>query len=108
MSSHAPTASAAAKAGLTMGALGVVFGVIALVIGLVIGLGIYSGAYVSEVVRGAIQSIDKGQMEAARSIGMSSGLAMRTVVLPQAVRRRNAAKTQQPLPRKDTDTLMAR
>ena len=51
----------------------------------VIGLGIYSGAYVSEVVRGAIQSIDKGQMEAARSIGMSSGLAMRTVVLPQAV-----------------------
>ena len=53
----------------------------------VIGLGIYSGAYVSEVVRGAIQSIDKGQMEAARSIGMSSGLVMRTVVLPQAVRR---------------------
>jgi len=52
----------------------------------VIGLGIYSGAYVSEVVRGAIQSIDKGQMEAARSIGMSSGLAMRTVVLPQALR----------------------
>ncbi|WP_228898286.1 amino acid ABC transporter permease [Acidovorax sp. Leaf73] len=51
----------------------------------VIGLGIYSGAYVSEVVRGAIQSIDKGQMEAARSIGMASGLAMRTVVLPQAV-----------------------
>jgi polar amino acid transport system permease protein len=51
----------------------------------VIGLGVYSGAYVSEVVRGAIQSIDRGQMEAARSIGMSSGLAMRTVVLPQAV-----------------------
>ena len=51
----------------------------------VIGLGIYSGAYVSEIVRGAIQSIDRGQMEAARSIGMSSGLAMRTVVLPQAL-----------------------
>lgn len=51
----------------------------------VIGLGIYSGAYVSEIVRGAIQSIDKGQMEAARSIGMSSGQAMRSVVLPQAV-----------------------
>jgi polar amino acid transport system permease protein len=50
----------------------------------VIGLGIYSGAYVSEVVRGAIQSIDKGQMEAARSIGMSSGQAMRAVILPQA------------------------
>lgn len=51
----------------------------------VIGLGLYSGAYISEIVRGAIQSIDRGQMEAARSIGMSSGLAMRTVVLPQAV-----------------------
>lgn len=51
----------------------------------VIGMGVYSGAYVSEVVRGAIQSIDRGQMEAARSIGMSSGLAMRSVILPQAV-----------------------
>ncbi|RFB67481.1 MULTISPECIES: amino acid ABC transporter permease [unclassified Herbaspirillum] len=51
----------------------------------VLGLGIYSGAYVSEIVRGAIQSIDKGQMEAARSLGMSSGKAMRTIILPQAV-----------------------
>lgn len=51
----------------------------------VIGLGAYSGAYVSEVVRGAIQSVDRGQMEAARSLGMSYGLAMRSVVLPQAV-----------------------
>lgn len=51
----------------------------------VIGLGIYSGAYVSEIVRGAIQSIDRGQMEAARSIGLSSGQAMRSVILPQAV-----------------------
>lgn len=51
----------------------------------VIGLGLYSGAYVSEVVRGAIESIDRGQMEAARSIGMSNGMAMRNVVLPQAV-----------------------
>ena len=51
----------------------------------VLGLGIYSGAYVSEVVRGAIQSIDRGQMEAARSIGMSSGQAMLSVILPQAV-----------------------
>ena len=51
----------------------------------VIGLGVYSGAYVSEVVRGAIQSVDRGQMEAARSLGMSSGLAMRSVVLPQSV-----------------------
>ncbi|MDB5940816.1 MAG: amino acid transporter rane protein family [Ramlibacter sp.] len=51
----------------------------------VIGLGIYSGAYVSEIVRGAIQSVDRGQMEAARSLGMSSGKAMRNIVLPQAL-----------------------
>lgn len=51
----------------------------------VIGLGIYSGAYVSEIVRGAIQSVDKGQMEAARSMGMSARQAMRAVILPQAV-----------------------
>ena len=51
----------------------------------VLGLGIYSGAYVSEIVRGAIQSIDRGQMEAARSLGMSYGQAMRIIILPQAV-----------------------
>ena len=50
-----------------------------------VGLGIYSAAYVSEIVRGAIQSVDRGQMEAARSIGLSSGQAMRSVILPQAV-----------------------
>lgn len=51
----------------------------------VLGLGIYSGAYVSEIVRGAIQSIDRGQMEAARSMGLSSRQAMLNVILPQAV-----------------------
>ena len=51
----------------------------------VIGLGIYSGAYVSEIVRGSIQSIDRGQMEAARSLGMSYGKAMYNIVLPQAL-----------------------
>jgi polar amino acid transport system permease protein len=50
----------------------------------VLGLGIYSGAYVSEIVRGSIQSIDRGQMEAARSLGMPYRMAMRKVVLPQA------------------------
>lgn len=50
----------------------------------ILGLGIYSGAYVSEIVRGSIQSIEKGQMEAARSLGLSYRLAMRKVVLPQA------------------------
>lgn len=51
----------------------------------VLGLGVYSGAYVSEIVRGAIQSIDKGQTMAAQSLGMTPGLAMRNIVLPQAV-----------------------
>jgi len=51
----------------------------------IIGLGLYSGAYVSEIVRGAIQSVDRGQIEAARSIGMSQGQAMRVVILPQAI-----------------------
>jgi polar amino acid transport system permease protein len=51
----------------------------------VVGMGIYSGAYVSEIVRGAIQSIDRGQMEAARSLGMPRAMAMRQVVIPQAV-----------------------
>jgi polar amino acid transport system permease protein len=52
-----------------------------------LGLGIYSGAYVSEIARGAILSVDAGQMEAARSLGMSYPLAMRKVVLPQALLR---------------------
>lgn len=51
----------------------------------VIGLGIYSGAYVSEIVRGSIQSIDRGQMLAAQSLGMTPGVAMRQIILPQAV-----------------------
>jgi polar amino acid transport system permease protein len=51
----------------------------------VIGMGLYSGAYVSEIVRGSIQSVDRGQMEAARSIGMSYQQAMCKIILPQAV-----------------------
>jgi polar amino acid transport system permease protein len=50
----------------------------------VVGMGMYSGAYVSEIVRGAIQSIDRGQMEAARSLGMPVSIAMREIVIPQA------------------------
>lgn len=50
----------------------------------VIGLSIYSGAYISEIVRGAIQSIDRGQVEAARSLGMPGRMTMINVVLPQA------------------------
>ena len=51
----------------------------------VLGMGVYSGAYVSEIVRGAIQSIDRGQMEAARSLGMPYPMAMRQIIVPQAV-----------------------
>lgn len=51
----------------------------------VLGLGVYSGAYVSEIVRGAIQSIDRGQTMAAQSLGMTPAVAMRQIVLPQAV-----------------------
>ncbi len=53
----------------------------------VIGLGLYSGAYISEIVRGAIISIERGQNEAARSLGMSSRQAMYTIILPQAIAR---------------------
>ncbi|NYT35987.1 amino acid ABC transporter permease [Allopusillimonas soli] len=50
----------------------------------VLGLGMYSASYVSEVVRGAIQSVDRGQREAARSLGMSGRQAMMKIILPQA------------------------
>jgi len=50
-------------------------------------IGINSSAYVAEIIRAGIQSIDKGQMEAARSIGMSHGRAMTYIILPQAFKR---------------------
>ncbi len=53
----------------------------------VIALSINSGAYIAEIVRSGIQSIDKGQMEAARSLGMSYSQSMRFIILPQAFRR---------------------
>lgn len=53
----------------------------------IIALGINSGAYMGEIVRGGIQSIEKGQMEAARSLGLTHGQTMRFVILPQAIRR---------------------
>jgi polar amino acid transport system permease protein len=52
----------------------------------VIALSITYGAYSAEIFRAGIQSVDTGQMEAARSQGMSYGQAMRKVVLPQAIR----------------------
>ncbi len=52
----------------------------------IIGFGINSGAYMAELVRSGINAVDKGQMEAARSLGMSKWQAMRTIVLPQAIK----------------------
>jgi polar amino acid transport system permease protein len=52
-----------------------------------LALGIHSGAYIAEIFRGAIQSIDRGQMEAARSLGMPYSLSMRRIILPQAFKR---------------------
>ncbi|WP_040675054.1 amino acid ABC transporter permease [Rhizobium grahamii] len=52
----------------------------------VLGLGIQQGAYTAEVVRAGILSIDKGQMEAAQSIGMTKLRATLKIVLPQAMR----------------------
>lgn len=52
-----------------------------------LAFGLNSGAYTSEIVRGGVQSIDRGQMEAARSLGMSYFQAMWYIILPQAFRR---------------------
>ena len=48
--------------------------------------GINSGAYVAEIIRAGIESVDRGQMEAARSLGLSYSSSMALVVIPQAVR----------------------
>ena len=52
----------------------------------IVALALNCGAYMAEIIRAGIQSVDIGQMEAARSLGMSYGKAMRKVVLPQAIR----------------------
>ncbi|NLA59104.1 MAG: amino acid ABC transporter permease [Firmicutes bacterium] len=53
----------------------------------IVAMGINSGAYVAEIVRAGIQSIDKGQMEAAQSLGLTYSQAMRYIIFPQAFRR---------------------
>ncbi|MEB3218136.1 MAG: ABC transporter permease subunit [Nostocales cyanobacterium 94392] len=53
---------------------------------LLIGLTFYTGAFIAEIVRGGIQSVSKGQWEAARSLGFKPGLIMRLVIFPQALR----------------------
>ncbi|MBT8762364.1 amino acid ABC transporter permease [Desulfohalobiaceae bacterium Ax17] len=53
----------------------------------VLALGVHNGAYIAEIFRGAILSISNGQMEAARSLGMTHARAMVRIILPQAFKR---------------------
>jgi arginine/lysine/histidine transport system permease protein len=52
----------------------------------IIALAMNSGAYVAEIIRAGIQAVDKGQMEAARSLGLPYGMAMRYIIIPQAIK----------------------
>ena len=52
----------------------------------IIAFGINSGAYMAELIRGGINAVDKGQMEAARSLGLSKGQAMAKIIFPQAIK----------------------
>lgn len=52
----------------------------------IVALAINEGAFMSEIIRAGIASIDRGQMESALSVGMTRGLAMRRIILPQAAR----------------------
>ena len=52
----------------------------------VVGFGLNSAAYVSETIRAGILSVDKGQMEAGRALGLSYGKTMRSVIIPQAAK----------------------
>lgn len=53
----------------------------------IVGLGIFAGAYVAEIVRAAIESVDRGQWEASRSLGLSHRQTLFRVILPQCLRR---------------------
>ena len=52
----------------------------------IIAFGINSGAYMAELIRSGINAVDNGQMEAARSLGMSTSQAMRKIIFPQAIK----------------------
>ena len=51
-----------------------------------VALSLNAGAYMAEIVRGGIEAVDKGQIEAARSLGLTYGKTMKKIVLPQALR----------------------
>jgi polar amino acid transport system permease protein len=53
----------------------------------VVTIGVFEGAYITEIIRAGIQSIERGQREAAYALGLSWGDQMRFVVLPQALKR---------------------
>ena len=53
---------------------------------LLTGLAIYTSAFIADVVRAGIQSISRGQVEAARALGLSAPLALRLIIFPQAMR----------------------
>ena len=53
---------------------------------LLLGLSLYTAAFIGEIIRGAIQSVDRGQLQAARAIGLGEAQMLRLVVLPQALR----------------------
>jgi polar amino acid transport system permease protein len=71
---------------IIMGLTGRPFKPNTIIIGL-IAMGINSGAYTSELIRSGIQGVDSGQLEAARSLGLSYFRSMRNVILPQAFKR---------------------
>lgn len=53
---------------------------------LLFGLVVYTGAFIAEIVRAGIQAVSRGQLEAARSLGLTAGQALRLVIFPQALR----------------------
>jgi general L-amino acid transport system permease protein len=53
---------------------------------LTVGLALFTAAFIAEIIRGGIQAVSKGQLEAARAIGLSEGAVLRLVILPQALR----------------------
>lgn len=69
-----------------MQSIGINFRWTYLIIPAIIVCGLNSAAYVAEVIRSGIQAVDKGQMEAARSIGMTRRQAMQLIVIPQALK----------------------
>jgi putative glutamine transport system permease protein len=78
-----------------------------LVLAAILGLVLYNSAVLAEIMRAGIQSLDRGQNEAARALGMSYGQAMRHVVLPQGLRRMVPATVSQLITLNKDTTLVS-